>query len=128
MSAPESRKLGDPSTAEWRAALGLPPLTENTLSTSARLRQVQADLAASQADLTRAERERDRFIAAADKLHGEWLDLKAELASARQELALLRAELDAAREHITVLDHGEAIDDQLRARFTKPDNQTGATA
>lgn len=80
-----ARRLGDVSTAEWRAVMGMPPLMPGGESTSARLRQVQADLAASQADLTRVTAERDRFIAAADKLHGEWLDLKAELRRVEQE-------------------------------------------
>ncbi|MCW2768511.1 MAG: hypothetical protein JWO11_4470 [Nocardioides sp.] len=47
--------------------------------------------------LAKAEQERDRFIAAADKLHGEWLGLKAELVSAQQETASVRNTLGAAR-------------------------------
>jgi hypothetical protein len=89
---------------------------------AARLRQVQAAFAASQSDLTRtgqerdavgvklvaalrerdqARGERDRFIAAADKLHGEWLDLKADLAQVRllwaEESARLKTERNDAR-------------------------------
>lgn len=83
-------------------------------STSARLRQVQADLAASQADLTRAERERDRANELTDKIAAELrgvtrardalarrcalrfqeaVQLRAELASARQENAQLRGQI-----------------------------------
>jgi uncharacterized protein (DUF3084 family) len=63
-------------------------------STSAQLRATQGALAASQADLTRALAERDRFIKAADELHGSWLDLKA-------DIARLKLERDGVREELT---------------------------
>jgi chromosome segregation ATPase len=66
----------------------------DTLSTSARLRQVQADLAASQADLTRAERERDELR---DVLNAS-IGTRAALAD--RALAL-KAELDAERDKRT---------------------------
>jgi predicted nucleic acid-binding Zn-ribbon protein len=73
-----------------------------------------SDLESTSAALRRAEQERDRFVAAADKLHGEWLDLKAamkrveqqrdELASALNRAVfqreMFRAELDSARQEL----------------------------
>lgn len=86
------------------------------------LRQEQTARAASQADLTKALAERDRFIAAADKLHGEWLDLKADLARVEGErdtaetwartlngaLIAARAELASARQELARLRGGAA--------------------
>lgn len=136
---PEPRKLGDPSTAEWRAALGLPPLTEDTLSTSARLREVQADLAASQADLTRTLQERDAIgvklvqaLRERDEARGHLQLDRAGLKNLREgrdqatdralelakELASVRAELASAQQE----------NEQLRAHLPLPDNQNGGPA
>jgi hypothetical protein len=85
---------GDPSTATWREAVDQ--------STSARLRQVQRDLAASQQDLTHvhhqlacAERERDEARAELMKRdHGcAWRTLAV---TAMRERAYARAQLDDA--------------------------------
>jgi hypothetical protein len=65
------------------------------LSTSARLRQVQVDLAASQADLTRVERERDELAFRVRELQAHRQLRDAELTSARAELEQLRARLNA---------------------------------
>lgn len=87
----------------------------NLMSTSAQLRQVQQDLAASQADVTRAERERDeaqhdlahaafeidklkaRLAAPCGTCHPcDHYGVHAELASALVEMDHLRAELREA--------------------------------
>lgn len=104
-------------------AAGMTPLMPGGESTSAMLRQVQADLAASQADLTRAERERDQANELTDKIAAELRGvtkerdslarrcavrfeamqaLCAELVSARLELEQLRA----ARHWIVARDGG----------------------
>ncbi len=69
-------------------------------STSARLRQVQADLAASQADLTKALDDRDWWKQAAETAQADieriarTADLlRAELATASKEVRMLRAEV-----------------------------------
>lgn len=59
---------------------------------------LQKALAASQADVTTKEQQRDKFIAAADKLHGEWLDLKAELAEMREARDCVRESLRIAEQ------------------------------
>jgi len=52
-AAPEgARKLGDVTTAEWRAALNLPPLMPGGESTSARLRRVEQEMDAVRGTLT----------------------------------------------------------------------------
>ncbi len=67
-------------------------------STLERARQAERERDQLREDLAKAEQERDRFIAAADKLHGEWLDLKAELAAESRRVAQLQVLLaEAAR-------------------------------
>lgn len=58
------------------------------------------------AALARVTAERDRFIAAADKLHNEWLDLKAEVAATRAERDALQARIDAAYERLAIDEFG----------------------
>lgn len=69
---------------------------------------------AIQQERDEALRQRDEFVAAADKLHDSWLALKAELASARTELDAVRTardnldhELHAARKRIAELTNTE---------------------
>lgn len=50
--------------------------------------------------LREAEHQRDKFIAVADKLHGEWLDLKFELVDVRHEWAKDVDALIEARQEI----------------------------
>jgi hypothetical protein len=90
----------DPSVETWRSTLGQ--------STSARLRQTQRDLAASQADLTRVEAElHDALRRAADleqvreelriarfRHEGDLADIQ-DLTSERDGLVILNAELKA---------------------------------
>jgi hypothetical protein len=73
------------------------------LSTSARL-------AKAERERDEARGQRDKFIAAADKLHGEWLDLKAEIGRLKAEAVtsadnylLVAAELSSARQDLDVL-------------------------
>jgi hypothetical protein len=62
---------------------------------------VGTKLVAALRERDQARGERDRFIKAADKLHGEWLDLKADLAQVRllwaEESARLKTERNDAR-------------------------------
>lgn len=74
------------------------------LSMSVRLRQVQADLAASQTDLTRVERERDEALRRA-----------ADLEQVREELKQLRLLADGYLEDIQQLESGRDVHiDSLR--------------
>lgn len=66
--------------------------------TAEQLQQTQQALAASQADLSRAIDERDQFVAAADRLSGQWLDLKAQLLGLAADLTRVHRELNAAHE------------------------------
>lgn len=59
------------------------------LSTSARLRQTQGALAASQADLTRVETERDAWKATADQIVGD-------IRKADEQIAIVERERDEA--------------------------------
>jgi hypothetical protein len=94
VSAPEGRKLGDPTTAEWRAAAGLPPLDDGVPfaaagavptseldlgSTSAQLQRAQDDLAA-------ALQQRDRALYDLDKAKSAFA-----LASSSRERNRVRA-------------------------------------
>lgn len=91
---------------ERRPAPAAPPVVE--LSTSARLRETQDALAASQADLTKALAQRDEFVRAADELHNSWLDLK-------DELAEMRDARDATQATIrTVAEQRDAVLAELR--------------
>jgi uncharacterized coiled-coil DUF342 family protein len=83
--------MSDPATAEWREAMGA--------STSARLRQTQHDLAASQADLTRVTAERDQFCsnylrdaARVDQLDSDLVDMELDRDEARAEAKEWRAQ------------------------------------
>jgi hypothetical protein len=84
----------------------------DTLSTSARLRQAQQDLAASQADLTRTERERDEALH--DLAHATFqLDMeRTRVAHWREQNDLARAELVSARQEFEQLlvEYGQARD------------------
>lgn len=64
-----------------------PPVVE--LSTSARLRETQGALAASQADLTRAEREIERLVRHLSEANGEVARLREGLAAVLAELRRL---------------------------------------
>ncbi len=106
---------------------GLSFATPGHESTSAELRRVRAER-------DEALDQRDRFIAAADKLHDSWLDLKAELATARQELdeRYRQGALDAAAavaRAVLAFDHGsvsaEAARVCYRAALTVADPQPG---
>lgn len=109
---------GDPATQVWQQATG----------------DLQAKLAASQQDLSRMQDQRDRFIKAADKLHGEWLDLKADLTRAEQDLAEerekvaeLAAALAAARDqlaHAGQCAWRGIAEDLMREREQNEENQT----
>jgi hypothetical protein len=80
--------VADPSTETWRATLGQ--------STSAKLRQTQAALAASQADLTAAKAENADWRAIAERSLAAQEQLARELATARYQNRILTAENEAA--------------------------------
>ncbi|MEV6633907.1 hypothetical protein AB0M54_24465 [Actinoplanes sp. NPDC051470] len=76
------------------------------------------------AELEQVEAQRDRFIAAADKLHDEWLDLKAEVAQAvglagdyARERDAACAELASARQEIARVTR---MHYELAARYADP--------
>lgn len=118
---------------------------DDTLSTSARLREVQADLAASQADLTRALQERDqlaeavagwvaRFHAAYEALYIEEFDgdscpdLEATIEYAIGAYRRVCDSESAAADTIALLRAELASARQEIARLRrlpKPDNQNG---
>jgi septal ring factor EnvC (AmiA/AmiB activator) len=73
-------------------------------STSARLRQVQAALAASQQDLTRVERERDGVREELARQAAECEDLRATLAMRTGQLTYARTELEQLRAYQNWID------------------------
>lgn len=99
-------------------------------SISARLRETQQALAASQADLTRVERERGEAVEAFRDLTLTELSVRAEMAATQEQLAkavelaaLARAELASARQELAQL---QVENDQLFAALEREKDRNPA--
>lgn len=117
--------MTDPSTETWRAALAHTTVTNSSVSqsTSARLRETQAALAASQQDLTRARGRVVDLLYIIDAFQVEsGADRNASYATGIEAVRKLRQDLAEARQQNRVL---TAENESTLRRLNEVRMQTG---